>query len=267
MTERIPLNKLNAQKIYRSVVKGNMTLQQLAEQYDCSLEQFFAECKSIIGRIEWSRVEKTDKKNRRKNNRKDDISMVKGKNNQNDTENKKRAIQDEMASVREKMGIAEVVLEDFSARLPKAQREEAAAQKLYQEKNNNRRWVEEQKDRAEKQVRNYRNRMEQLQRKLAAFDLYLVAPGYKGEIPKSRLIAVAPIEGYEVTIEKGEELLNEVTFTEVMELGFETLAEANMALEFAKLVLMYQLEYEEEYNILVDDERIIAILHRQEVDI
>ena len=267
MTERIPLGKLNGQKIYRDVVKGNMTLQQLAECYACSWKQFFAECKRLVGQEEWPRVVKADKKNQKKPSRKDETSMAKPKTSQKDNEFKKQAIRREMAIVQEKLGISQHILEDFTQRVTKAQADEVAAKKLYDETVKRRKWAEDSKVKAEVQVNNYQNRIAQLQDKLAELDVYLVAPGYKGQIPKGKLITVALIPGYHVTLEQGEELLNEVTFAEVMRLGFETLREADMALEFAKLVLMYQLECEEDYHILVDDERIIRILRGQEVDI
>lgn len=267
MTERIPLTKLNGQKIYRDVVKGNMTLMQLAEYYECSWKQFFAECKKLVGKEEWPRIERADKRNQKKPSRKDDTSMAKPEKNKNGFEFKKQTIRDEMETVEEKLGISQSVLQDFTQRLERAKADETTAQRLYEEAVNRRKWAEDSKEKAEKQVKNYQNRIFQLQNRLAELDVYLVAPGYKGQIPKGRIIAVDLITGYDVTLEKGDELLNDVTFAEVMRLGFETFKEADRALEFAKLVLKYQLEYEEEYHILVDDEKIIKILHGQEVDI
>lgn len=267
MTERIPLGKLNGQKIYRDVVKGNMTLRQLADGYACSWKQFFAECKRLVGQEEWARVEKADKRNQKKPSRKDETSMTKPKKSQQDNEFKKQIIRNEMATVEEKLGISQHILDDFTQRVTRAQTDEVAAKRLYEETVKRRKWAEDSKAKAEAQVYNYQNRIAQLQDKLAELDVYLVAPGYKGQIPKGTLITVALIPGYHVTLEKGDELLNEVTFAEIMRLGFDTLMEADMALEFAKLVLRYQLECEEDYHILVDDERIIKILRGQEVDI
>jgi hypothetical protein len=266
MTERIPLNKLNGQKIYRNVVKGNMTLQQLAEDYDCSFEQFLAEAKRIIGQFEWSRVEKADKKNQKKDSRKDEREMAVVAKNQQDNEKRKKNIMDEMESVEEKLSISRNVLEDFRQRVPKARKDEAAALNVYQEAVARRQWAEDQETKAFNQVQNYQNRMIQLVNKLAEFDLYLVAPGYKGEIPRGRLTSVLPIEGRKVTVERGNGLLNDISFSVMLGLGFDSLNEANDAIEFAKLVLKYQLESEEPFKVLVDDERIITILMMQEVE-
>lgn len=267
MTERIPLGKLNGQKIYRDVVKGNMTLQQLAEGYDCPWKQFLAECKRLVGQEEWTRVEKADKRNKKKNIRKDDTSVAKPEKNQCDGEFKKKVILDEMETVEEKMGISRGILEDFTERAARAKADEVVAKRLYEESVKRRKWAEDSKEKAEKQVQNYQNRIFQLQNKLAELDVYLIAPGYKGIIPKGKIIGVDFVPGYDVTLEAGEELLNDVSFAEVMRVGFETFKEANMALEFAKLVLKYQLECKEEYHVLVDDERIITILRGQEVEI
>lgn len=266
MTERIPLNKLSGPKIYRNVVKGNMTLQQLAEEYDCSFEQFCAEAKRIIGSFEWTRVEKADKKNQKKDNRKDEREMAVVSKTRQDSERRKQIIMDEMESVKEKLSISRGVLEDFQQRVPKARKEEAAALKIYQDAVARRKWAEDQEAKAWTQVQNYQNRMIQLVNKLAEFDLYLVAPGYKGEIPRGKLISVLPIEGHEVTVERGNGLLNDISFSAMVGLGFDSLSEANDAIEFAKLVLKYQLESEEEFKVLVDDERIITILMMQEVE-
>lgn len=266
MTERIPLNKLNGQKIYRHVVKGSMTLHQLAEGYDCSFEQFCAEAKRIVGQLEWARVEKADKKNQKKDNRKDEREMTIVDKRHQDTERRKQILIEEMESVEEKLKISQDVLEDFQQRVPKARRDEAAALKVYQDAVARRKWAEEHEAKAITQVQNYQNRIVQIENRLAEFDVYLVAPGYKGEIPRGKLISNLPIQGYEVTVERGSELLNDVSFSAMIGLGFDSLSEANDALEFAKLVLKYQMESEEDFKVLVDDERIITILMMQEVE-
>ena len=267
MTEKMPLTKLNGQRIYNGVVKGNMTLRQLAECFDCSFEQFFVECKKIIGHVEWPRVERADRKNAKTPSRKDEKSMQQKKYPYISKAQKKQIIQSEMETVQEQLQISQVVLEDFHKRHEKAKKDEMMIKKSYEDAVQRRVWTEEHLERAKNQVERYQKRIDQLQQKLDEFVIWLVAPGYKGEIPRGKLITVVPFDGYNLIVEKGDDLLNDVSFAEMMGLGFETLRDADTALEFAKLVLKYQFECEEEFKILVDDERIISILRAQEVEI
>lgn len=264
--EKMPLKKLTGVKIFNSVIKGKMTLRQLAENYDCSFEQFLVEAKKLVGAVDWKKALQASKRNEGKK----EGTTMKFKTTPyppQTKEAKKKVLEDELAIVQEKARISRVVTEDFENRFAESTKVEAEAKRAWEEAKKNLDWVSEQLESSRKADARYEERIRQIQNKLDEFNVYLVAPGYKGEMPKGKLVVVSPIEGYNVTVEKGDDLLNEVSFANMLELGFETLKEADTALEFAKLVLKYQVECEDEFVILVDDERIITILRGQEVDI
>lgn len=268
MTEnKLPLCKLSGPKIYNNVAKGVMTLRQLAEGYDCSYDQFVAECKRIVSPFEWKRIMKADSRNEKMAGIRKEAKMTEKTPRQQINAQKKKVLLEEFATVQEKAGISKAVTEDLEKRLLEAQKAEANAKRIWQEAQERLGRLIQQTQSSKEQDARYVERLSQIQAKLDEFNLYLVAPGYNGEMPRGRLVSVALFEGYNVTVERGDDLLNDVSFSAMLDLGFETLKEADTALEFAKLVLKYQLECEEEYQILVDDERIITILHGQEVEI
>lgn len=269
MTEKkLPLCKLSGPKIYNNVAKGVMTLRQLAEGYDCSYEQFVVECKRKISPFEWKRILKANSRNEKMaSSRKEEARMTERKPRQQINAQKKQTLLEEMATVLEKANISRAVTADYENRLEEAQKAEANAKRILQEAQERLARLTRETASSKEQDARYEERICQIQAKLDEFNIYLVAPGFKGEMPRGRLVSVVLFEGYNMTVEKGDDLLNDVSFASMLDLGFETLKEANTALEFAKLVLKYQLESEEQYQILVDDERIITILRGQEVEI
>ena len=267
MTEKIPLTKLNGPKIYSCVAKGTLTLQQLAECYDCSYEQFLAECKRKVSPFEWKRILKANERNQKLSRQRGKAEKMTTTQTKLAEERKKKALQEELAIVREKAIISKSVTRDFEGRYAKAQKEEEQARLDWEQAQKRLAWTEQNLKESQEADARYEERIRQLQDKLDKFNTYLVAPGYKGKMPKGKMISVIPFEGYEVTVEEGDDLLNDVSFASMLEMGFETLKEANTALEFAKLVLKYQLEFEGKFKILVDDEKIITILRGQEVEI
>lgn len=268
MTEKkLPLSKLNGTKIYNSVAKGVLTLRQLAEGYDCSFEQFVAECKRVINPTEWRRIMRADERNQKiATNRKENSKMADKKLQQCNAK-KRQILLEELQRVQEKAGISKTVTEDFEGRVEVLDKEVARLKKLLAEAESRLEWATKNLASSKKEDANYEERIRQIQAKLDEFNIYLVSPRFKGEMPRGKLISVVPFEGYNVTVEQGDDLLNDVSFASMLEMGFETLKEANMALEFAKLVLKYQVECDDEFKILVDDEKIIAILQEQEVEI
>jgi len=267
--EKMPLSKLNGHKIYNSVAKGLSTLRRLAESYDCSFEQFLAECKRKISPFEWKRILKADAKNQKLEVRRKVETNMKttSKVPQPDKARKKQALLGELAIIQEKADVSKRVTADFEGRVAEAEKAEAQAKRDWEQAQQRLTWATQNLADSRKTDAKYDERIRQIQNQLAEFDIYLVAPGYKGEIPKGKLVSVVPFDGYNVTVEKGDDLLNDVSFADMMELGFETLKEVDVALEFAKLVLKYQLEYEGDFEILVDDQKVITILKGQEVDI
>ena len=96
--------------------------------------------------------------------------------------------------------------------------------------------------------------------------IYLVAPGYHGEIPKyGRFISIMEIQGIDdlqVEDVRGVELVKQMTAEEFF--LFDTMQEAKSSYSFVKLVSKYYFDGLD-YTILVDDDSIIELLKRQEL--
>ena len=96
--------------------------------------------------------------------------------------------------------------------------------------------------------------------------IYLVAPGYHGEMPKyGRFISIMEIQGIDdlqVEDVRGVELVKQMTAEEFF--LFDTMQEAKSSYSFVKLVSKYYFDGLD-YTILVDDDSIIELLKRQEL--
>lgn len=94
--------------------------------------------------------------------------------------------------------------------------------------------------------------------------IYLVAPGYKGNLPKlGRLISVVAFKDTTVEVDdKIGELIHEPTRAEMRNSGFTDNKEMFTAYDFASLVVKYATSAET-VKVLVDDERIKRILEGQ----
>lgn len=95
--------------------------------------------------------------------------------------------------------------------------------------------------------------------------IYLIAPTYTGNIPKfGTMISCTDINGINVEIKKGEKLFNEPTFTSLLESGYNDLDEYLIAIEFAKLCILFELSGKE-YTILLNDEKMKKVLEFQNI--
>lgn len=159
---------------------------------------------------------------------------------------------DKVKAAEEKVASAKKILAEAQDGLKAAQkdfqkREKTAAEKL----KNLQRWQD--------CLSNIVKNIQEMDAKL----IYLVAPGYKGELPAvGQLISVVPFE--RATIEFGSDLYKEISAMDLLESGFDRISEAKAAYDFARLVIKYEIQ-DIEVTVLVDDDRIKRILTAQEV--
>lgn len=104
--------------------------------------------------------------------------------------------------------------------------------------------------------------------KIMQKNIYLIAPGYHGEIPEyGRLISTEPIAGIEnVEIQNGDLLFNDENLSDMMACGYYDVREYMRAIEFAKLCIAFMTEHSH-CTILIDDEKISNVLKTQGLEI
>lgn len=96
-------------------------------------------------------------------------------------------------------------------------------------------------------------------------NLYLIAPGYNGIVPATgRLRSVVPFK--RAAVEYGRELYKEPSIDALLDSGFENVKDLKAALDFARLVVLYDSQ-DAEFEVLVDDARIIKILKDQGLNV
>ena len=103
---------------------------------------------------------------------------------------------------------------------------------------------------------------EQIQ-KLDERVIFLVAPGYHGELPEyGTKISVVPMEGEVKTEDVSDITLVDMTLQDAFE--FETIDQAKAANQYLKLVTKYFLN-DKEYKLLADNELMLNILRKQQL--
>lgn len=280
--------RLRPQTVFSAILEGKKTFAELAPDYGYTTEAFEAEVLAKVGPKEFARLKKESdrheanktkkqqKKTRttKKNTTEEDSNMKNEKVVTRETllrqkENAQREINTAIAVVDaeaalleaegKKVETAEKDVNIAEAALTAAKNVLKEAKKAYQKQE---RVLKEKKDGLSKWqtcLSNIDASIQELDAKL----IYLVAPGYQGELPTvGKLISVVPFEG--ATIEQGDELYKEPTSMEMFCSGYKLIEEVMNAYNFARLVIKYEV-LDIEVKVLVDDDRIKRILKSQEV--
>lgn len=290
--------RLSVQPVFTGVLEGTKTFAEMAQKYGLTLKDFEDELRAKVGTKEYNRLKKKSKRNedgKGEDNMKEPrikkkptaattapatgigatITGSKAKNvvTRETLQHKLEDAQREVNVAEENVNAAKALLEAERSKVSEAEENVDSAKKALamaegalqeaqkafkmQEK------VVDKKQQAHKAWQDCLANIEQSIRDMDAQLIYLVAPGYKGELPTvGKLISVVPFEG--ATLEKGEELYKELTVADLLNTEFDTMAETRQAYDFARLVIKYEI-LDIEVTVLVDDERIKNILRAQEV--
>lgn len=292
--------RLRIQTVFSAVNEGKKTFADLAPNYGCTVEQFEELVLAKAGAKEYAKLKKSSERNeaarlkrakkpqseKAKKEQKEtkieqeedfDMSKKDNKTNRNLLVKKIEEAKVHIASCEAAIIAHGTLLQGEKLRVQEAEKQvEQAAEALKQ--------AQEKLDATQKAHDNLQKLMADRQTSLAKWQeciaqaeanlreldskvIYLVAPGYKSELPKvGQLVSVVPFEG--ATIEMGTELLKEPSAMDLMMSGFELISEANNAYNFARLVIKYQFldDADADIKVLVDDDRIKRILIDQGLD-
>lgn len=289
--------RLRPQTVFSAVLEGKKTFEELAPEYGFTTEAFEAEVLAKVGPKEFPRLKKESDRNKAEKEKKamkkkttkksttatvtattttttKEVNMKKEKVVTRETllrqkDNAIREIEvaeanvaaeaalleaegDKVKAAEEKVTSAKKILAEAQEGLKKTQKDFQKQEKVAAEKLKNlQRWQD------------CLSNIEANIREMDAKVIYLVAPGYKGELPAvGQLISVVPFE--RATIEFGSDLYKEISAMDLLESGFDRISEAKAAYDFARLVIKYELD-DIDVTVLVDDDRIKRILTAQEV--
>jgi len=290
---------LNFTTIHKRISEQGKTISELAPEYSMTEEAFIQEMRSGLGPKVFSSLKKTSVKNEKLREKQKSSAERKRRNNQKMSEKTNQTNIDDFDVEAED---AEFLIEKRISNLL-SQKEETEKwisfwdgtlipldknksesnqriadfkseiaeleEKIAQE--------EETLKTIEENYQNSINKKEELEVKLSEITdeiehlsqrrIFLVAPGYHGEIPNfGRFISTEEIIGMNVEIKKGELLINDESLNNMMLCGYYDIREYMRALEFAKLCIAHIVECDQ-YTILVDDERISKVLETQEIEI
>lgn len=282
--------RLRPQTVFSAILEGKKTFAELAPDYGYTTEAFEKEVLLKVGPKEFARLKKESDRNAESKAKKQYKKPRTTKKNttEEETNMKKEKVVDRETLIRQKENAqreikAATVVVDAEAALLEAEwvKVETAkkdvsiaevaltaaktalknAKNAYQKQE---RILKEKKDGLSKWqtcLSNIDASIQELDAKL----IYLVAPGYQGELPTAgKLISVVPFEGTSVEVELGGELYKEPTSREMFSCGYKLVDDIMNAYNFAGLVIKYELN-DVDVTVLVDDDRIKRILKTQEV--
>lgn len=260
--------RIEATPVFRAILEGERTFMDLAVKYGVNIKVFERVLREKVGDKEFERLQKVSKQNWQNRLRKHANPKIAEQQVE-----PKKAISSREQIIQQRDDIAGKIenlkkeVGEEEAKLATADAKVAEAEALLMSAKEERMAVRRKLSGKRKKLTKKEGQYNALEEKLREMDnkVYLVAPGYNGELPGTgKMISVIPFDGAE--LQEGYGLLKEPTFVELLESGYELITEAKNAYNFARLVTKYQIEGIEA-TILVDDDRIMRILKDQGLDV
>lgn len=294
--------RLRPQTIFSAIRDGNRTFSEMAPEYGLSLEQFEEQVKLKVGPKEFAKLKKQSERNGERKEKEKQKSYEKkpaesvvietsvlgskegdGEMHSKEIEGQLATLESSLESVRRRIlaqnaicASKKEVLETEKTELNrakdslrKARKTLANAEKRVAECEKALMEAKSEASKSEEELSSLQTTESELVRKceeLQKSRIYLVAPGYHGEMPKyGHFISIMEIQGIDdlkVEDVRGVELVKQMTAEEFF--LFDTMQEAKSSYSFVKLVSKYYFDGLD-YTILVDDDSIIELLKRQEL--
>lgn len=278
--------RLSAQTIFSSIIDGGKTFWELAPKYGVTEDQLKKIIFEKVGPKEFRRLQKINWRNQtsggrgkkavskkkikkiatRVNTEEMDIAIFNIPNEIPALDAQLTKISTEIDRLNSAIQKKQELLKSESAKLEKAKKafEEAKKQLAIVQKHYSIYEMELFKTqssllRKEKDKGLLEEKIAELQSK----QIFLVAPGYRGEIPQyGTVVAVTDIPGATMEDVSNVELMQNVSADEVF--CFKNMEEAEAVCNYLKLVMKYFCN-DKEYTLLVDEEPIIALLKKHEL--
>lgn len=278
---------LNFTTIHKRISEQGKTISELAPEYSMTEEAFIQEMRSGLGPKVFSSLKKTSVKNEKLREKQKSSAERKRRKSEKTSQTNEEAeflIEKRISNLLSQKEETEKWISFWDGTLIPLDKNKSESnqriadfkseiaeleEKIAQEK--------ETLKTIEENYQNSINKKEELEVKLSEITdeiehlsqrrIFLVAPGYHGEIPNfGRFISTEEIIGMNVEIKKGDLLINDESLNNMMLCGYYDIREYMRALEFAKLCIAHIVECDQ-YTILVDDERISKVLETQEIEI
>lgn len=273
--------RVTAQSIISQMLEGHKTFSDLASKYEMSEDYFKQVAARVVNDKDWPRLVKANAKNKALRNRirKNKIPVPKP-----ELENKQEVEPDPVLSKRKKLvkhlvfinkeiECCEVFKEETKTdsveatlKLEEVTKEFEEVVEKVKEARKICKLKEEKKQEATQQLESLEKKRESIKEQIKEIDsniICLVAPGYKGKLPEyGTLISVVPMEGVIVEDVSDVVLISEMTAEDIF--SFDSMEDAKIAHEFAKLVLKYFVN-DKKYQLLVDNDVLIKLLKKMEL--
>lgn len=286
--------RLSPQTVFSAILQGGKTFEEMAPEYGLTTEQFEDLVLTKVGEKEFARLKKASTRNQSNKPKKKAVgapSEQTNKPSEMTEEAEKETITMSMSSEISKLNASLVDVEREIGTLSviiggKKSIFDAEKEKLSKAKANKRKAetaLEKAKERynaaktasdkaeaelasSQKELENWQERKSAIEQQITELQkrqIYLVAPGYHGEMPKvGTFVAVTQIEGTTLEDVKDVELVKELSAQDIF--LFDSMQEAKEAYNYVRLVMKYYFG-DKEYKLLVDNESIIILLKKQEV--
>ena len=298
--------RLRPQTVFSNILEGHKTFGDLAPQYGLTVEEFEHLVFEKVGPKEFKRLKKasdTYEGYRKRTHKPKEVILIPAEQSDQTTAPAESEFSgtfkpnsEEEKDMEEKIMVlgkqrdnamreikaltakieAKVALVNAEDKVKKALEEvDAVEKRLKQAKANLAKAKKEQKD-AEAELNDSKDSLEKWQECLQNIEnqiaelehqvVYLVAPGYHGEMPKYGTLVssveIPDVPGVTIEETNGVELVSPLSAEDMF--LFDTMQEAKQAYKYLRLVIKYALS-DKEYHLLVDSEEIKILLRKQEV--
>ena len=283
--------RLRPQTVFSAILQGGKNFEEMAPEYGLTTKQFEDLVLTKVGEKEFTRLKKASERNQQSNQQRKRNEAVPGEQasevNEQVKETTTMSIATEISNLNASLSDVEreiltlTVILDGQKSIFDTEKEKL--REAEQSKHNAEIALEKAKKRyddaklasdeakaklvkSQKELKGWEERKATLEQQIAELQkkqIYLVAPGYHGEMPKiGTFVAVTQLEGAILEDVKDVELVKELSAQDIF--LFDSMQEAKEAYNFVRLVMKYYCG-DQEYKLLVDNESIITLLKKQEV--
>lgn len=263
--------RLRVQTVFSAILEGHKTFGDLAPQYGMSEEEFADLLRHKVEKKDFIRLQRESERNKvRRAQKEQQENTEKRQTRQEDmevTQMSRETLQIQLDNASQQISLLEnMTIPAAKDILHNAEAEVSEAEKKLAVANKARNLAKKALRQKEESLTKWKERYDGIMKQIEELDnkkIYLIAPDYKGEIPKyGTFVTVIPMEG--ATIEHADDvpLLHEMSLEDAF--MFEEMHQAKEAYAYLKLVAKYLFE-SKEYNLLVDSDAIMTLLYKQEL--
>lgn len=269
-TLRVQVSRLpGGPQIFESILKKGQTFKDMAQQYGVSETKMREHTQQVVGAKDFSRLLKKSERTQKTINKAKEsktmrkrvtskVSVINSNTTLTQLKMRREEAQEKLNAAIGLQESREGLLKAAKLEQQKAAEDLENAKKAFADANQLVLEVEEGLNQAKEVADNWCRQVDELDAEIKKREIYLVAPGYKGELPATgRKIAVVPMEGCEL---ETSGVKTKITVdSSLLELFDDSMQLFKATVTFVEVVCKYR-QNNVQFEMLVDDDRIVQVL-------